>query len=271
MGTSNSYGGPKGRNPLLPNDFDGNETPSENPDAQQSQPPEDAAKNPNTVLWQNAKTQLSRLIGDSTRNLNAALSSYVKAHGGARQAAISATSAKTTTAKLGGFLSSLSSQGIQNTLNQFKIEFIGRDVEEVLGDLINKIAPAPNTKENAVARNALLDAMEILYEGVTENNDDINSLDNLDEEKFNTVMNKYIASYIFQRFLNDLESRFEEYSQNAGSALNIEAEIKKYISGVVDIKLKDHNMSTFDYTSTTVLKIINEIYTNCYSVIEGAL
>ncbi|MGR3178801.1 MAG: hypothetical protein ACUZ8E_12165 [Candidatus Anammoxibacter sp.] len=141
----------------------------------------------------------------------------------------------------------------------------------MLGDLINKIAPAPNIKENAVARNALLDAMEILYEEVTENNDDINSLDNLDEEKFNTVMNKYIASYIFQRFLNDLESRFEEYSQNAGSALHVEAEIKEYISGVVDNKLKDHNMSAFDYTSTAVQNIINEIYTNCYSVIEGAL
>lgn len=271
MGTSSSYGGPKGKNPLLPNDFNGNETPSENPDAQQPQPLKDTAKNPNTVLWQNAKTQISRLIGGSNRNTNAALSSYVKAHGGASKAAYSAISGKTTTAKLGGFLSSISSQGIQNTLNQFKIEFIGRNVAEVLGDLINKIAPAPNTKEDAVARNALLDAVEILYEEVAENNDDINSLNNLDEEKFNTVMNKYIASYIFQRFLNDLESRFEEHSQNEGSALKIENEIKGYISGVVDNELKDRNMPTFDYTSIAVLKIINEIYADCYSVIEGAL
>ncbi|MGR3178800.1 MAG: hypothetical protein ACUZ8E_12160 [Candidatus Anammoxibacter sp.] len=125
MGTSSSYGGPKGKNPLLPNDFDGNGTPSENPDSPQPQPPEDIAKNPNAVLWQNAKTQISRLIGDSNRNTKSALSSYVKAHGGAKKAAYSAISGKTTTAKLGGFLSSLSSQGIQNTLNQFKIEFIG--------------------------------------------------------------------------------------------------------------------------------------------------
>lgn len=270
MGTSNSYGGPKGKNPLLPNDFDDNETPSESPDAQQPQPPEGTEKNPNTVHWQNAKTQISKLISGSNRNTNSALSSYVKAHGGARKAAYSATSGKTTTAKLGGFLSSISSQGIKNTLNQFKIEFAGRNVEDVLGELINKIAPAPNTKEDAVARNALLDAMEILYDKVTENND-INSLDNLDEEKFNFVMNKYIASYIFQRFLNDLESRFEEHSENVGSALNIENEIKEYISGVVDNELKDRNIFALDYTSKAVLGIINGIYKDCYSVIEGAL
>ncbi len=271
MGTSSSYGGPKGNNPLLPSDFNDNDISPENPDAQQSQTPEDTNKNPKTVLWQNAKTQMSRLIGDSNRNTNSVLSSYVKAHGGARKAAISATSGKMTTARLGGFLSSISSQGIQNTLDQFNIEFVGRNVTEVLGDLINRIAPAPNTKEDAVARNALLDAVEILYEEVEENNDDLNTLDNLDEDKFNTVMNKYIASYIFQRFLNDLESRFEEHSENAGSALNIENEIKEYISGVVDNELKERNMSTLDYKSNAVLEIINKIYTDCYAVIEGAL
>lgn len=271
MGTSSGYGGPKGKNPLLPDDFDGNGTQSESPDAQQPQLPDDTEKNPNTVLWQNAKTQISKLIGDLNRNTNSALSSYVKAYGGSRKAAYSATSGKKTTAKLGGFLSSVSSQGIQSTLNQFKIRFIGRSVTDVLGDLVNAIAPAPNTKEDAVARNALLDAMEILYEEVAENDDDIKSLDDLDEEKFEIVMNKYISSYIFQRFLNDLESRFEEHSQNEGSALNIENEIKEYISGVVDNELKGRNISTLDYTSDAVLDIINEIYKDCYSVIEGAL
>jgi hypothetical protein len=271
MGTSSSYGGPKGKNPLLPNDFDDNETPSDNPAAQHIQPSEDTEKNPNTILWQNAKTQISKLIKNSNRNTISALSSYVKAHGGTNSAASSATSGRMTTVKLGRVLSSISSQGIQNTLKQFKIEFMGRSVDEVLGDLINKIAPTPNTKEDTVARNALLDALEILYEEVDENNDDINFLDNLDEEKFNAVMNKYIASYIFQRFLNDLESRFEEYAQNEGSALNIENEIKEYISGVVDNELKDQNMSLLDYTSETVMEIINKIYTDCYSVIEGVL
>lgn len=268
MGTSSSYGGPKGKNPLLPKDFDDNDTTSESPDNEQTQTDEETEKNPNTVLWQNAKTQISRLIKDPSRSTKSALSSYVKAvraHGGASKSAIS------TTANLGGFLSNISSQGIQNTLTQYKIEFEGRSTEEVLSELINRIAPIAETKEDLIARIALIDAIEELYEDVSENDSDLEKLDNLDENTFNDVMRTYISSYIFQRFLNDLESKFEKYSKNVGSALSLEKEIKDYISGVVDNKLKEQNFSNIDYSSDSVTQFINKIYADCYEVIEGAL
>ena len=271
MGTSSSYGGPKGKNPLLPKDFDDNDTSSDNPDNQEPQSPENIEKNPNTILWQNAKTQISKLIGDSNRNTKSALSSYVKAHGGARKAAESAKSGKATTARLGGFLSNISSQGIHNTLRQYNIEFEGRNVEEVLSDLINEIAPVPETKEDSIARNALLDAIEELYEDVSENDGNLETLDSLDENTFNDVMRTYISSYVFQRFLNDLESRFEEHSQNTGSALNLEKEIKEYIAGVVDNKLNDKDLASLNYSASSTTQTINEIYSECYEVIEGAL
>jgi hypothetical protein len=271
MGTSSSYGGPKGKNPLLPDDFNDDESTSpDNQDNSQDQSPESIDQTP-TELWKNAKTQISKLIGGSVKNTGSTLSAYVKAHGGARQASASAKAGKTTTVKLGGFLSSMSSQGFNNTLTEYGIDFEGRSAEEVLSDLINKIAPSPNTKEDAVARNALLDAMEILYEEIAESDNDLNVLDNMDKDKFNDVMNTYISSYIFQRFLSELESRFEEHATNTGSALNIENNIKEYISGVVDNKLKDQNLSRLDYSADTVNRIISEIYTNCYDVIEGAL
>lgn len=271
MGTSSSYGGPKGKNPLLPTDFNGNDTPSENQDNQQTTPSEEVKVNPNTVLWQNAKTQISKLIQDPRRNTGSALSSYIKAHGGASRAAMSAASGKSTTAKLGRFLSSISSQGIQNTLSLYKIKFEGQSAEKVLNELINRIAPVPETKEDSIARNALLDAIEELYEEVSENDGNLEILDNLDENTFNEVMRTYISSYIFQRFLNDLESRFEEYSQNTESALSLEKEIKEYIAGVVDNKLKEQSFSNMDYSSDSVIQAINKIYADCYEVIEGAI
>lgn len=271
MGHQSSYGGPKGKNPLLPNDFDDNDTSSGNPDSQQIQPSEDTEKNSNTVLWQNAKTQISKLIRDPSRSTKSAISSYVKAHGGASNAAKTATSGKSTTAKLGGFLSNISSQGIHKTLTQYEIEFEGRSAEEVLSELINRIAPVPETKEDSIARNALADAIEELYEVVSENDGNLEILDGLDENKFNNVMRTYISSYIFQRFLNDLESRFEEYSKSTGSALSLERDIKEYIFGVVDNKLKEQNFSKIDYSSDSVIQTINKIYADCYDVIEGAL
>ena len=84
-------------------------------------------------------------------------------------------------------------------------------------------------------------------------------------------MRTYISSYIFQRFLNDLESRFEVHSQNTGSALSLENEIKEYIDGVVINKLKDNDLASLDYSSSTIMNSINDIYTDCYKVIEGAL
>jgi hypothetical protein len=281
MGTSSSYGGPMGKNPLLPDDFeDANnpsgspeegDTPSNGPNDQQTPPAEEVDVNQNTDLWKNAKTQVSRLIKDSSRSTGNALSSYVKAHGGSSRAAATAVSGKLTTTRLGGFLSNISSQGIQNTLTEYKIKFEGRSTEEVLSELINKIAPVPETKEDSIARNALSDAIEVLYEDVNENGGDIEILDNLDEDTFNDIMRTYISSYIFQRFLSDLESRFEAYSQDSTSALDLEKEIKEYISGVVDNKLKAENFSNFDYSSDSVSNTIDEVYADCYDVIEGAI
>jgi len=265
MGTSSSHGGPMGKNPLLPKDFndepvDGNKVPDNIP-----------LENPKIEAWKNAKTQVSKLISNSDRSTESALSSYVKAHGGGKGAASSAISGKTTTVKLGNFLSSTSSQGVRATLDQYQIQYINRTVQEVLSDIVNKIAPSPNTKEDAVARNALIDTMEILYDEIDENDGNIEILDRLDSEKINELMNTYISSYIFQRFLSEMESRFEIYATNEGSALSIENEIKEYICGAVDNKLADRDFANIDFTSKTVLETINEIYEECYSIIEGVI
>lgn len=265
MGTSSSHGGPKGKNPLLPKDFndepfDGNKVPDSDP-----------LENQKTEAWKNAKTQVSKLISNTDRNTETALSAYVKAHGGGKGAAGAAISGKATTVNLGNFLASTSSQGFRTTLDQYQIQYENRTVQEVLSDIVNKIAPSPNTKEDAVARNALIDTMEILYDEIEDNDGNINILDNLNSEKFNELMNTYISSYIFQKFLSEMESRFEKYASNEGSALSIENEIKEYISGTVDNKLADRDFSNINFTSKTVMETINQIYEECYSVIEGAI
>ena len=141
----------------------------------------------------------------------------------------------------------------------------------MLSDLVNKLAPVPKTKEDSIARNALLDVTVELYEKISENNGDLNILDRLDESIFNDVMKTYISSYIFQRFLNDLESRFEIYAQNSQSTLKLEEEIKEYICGVVENKLNRKKFSTMDYTTNSINQTIEDIYADCYEVIEGAI
>lgn len=271
MGTSSSHGGPKGKNPLLPQDFDDN---GSQPDDDNKKPalPE-GEKTPQTELWKNAKTNLSKYIrssDSSSGGFKRALSSYVTAHGGGGGAASTASSGKSTTVSLGSFLSGVSSEGMQNTLARYDIEYEGRSAEEVLGDLVNQIAPVPDTKEDSVARNALLDAIEELYEKISENDGDLSALDDMDESTFNDVMGTYISSYIFQRFLSELEKRFEMYAETQ-SALELEQDIKEYIHGVVENKLDEETLSELDYSSDSINGIIDEIYSDCYDVVEEAL
>jgi len=264
MGTSSGYGGPKGKNPLLPDDF------GDNQDSTKQKLKNDDG-NAKGAAWKNAKTQASKLVQNRGRSLRSAISSHVRASGGASKAASSARSGKATTVRLGGFLGSVSAQGIRSTLKQYKIEYEGRSTEEVLSDLINKIAPDPNTKEDSIARNAVLDTIEELYEKISENGDDLEIFDNLNEETFNEVMQTYISSYIFQRFLNDLEIRFEMFSKGTESTLELEEEIKEYISGSVEEKLMDKNFAEMDFSSNAIMKTINKLYNDCYEVIEGVL
>jgi len=275
MGTSSSYGGPKGKNPLLPNDFDENgnsiEIPSESSNNDNNV---QHINNADTKLWKTVKSLTSKLINGSVKNKRDVFSKYVKAHGGAKKAAFSAKAGKATAKKLGGFLSVISKQGIHDTFKKYGIDYENKSVEEVLSEIVNKIAPTGKTKEEVVARNAIIDVIESIYEyyeDVEKNNGNLSLLENLNEEQFNDIMRKYISAYIFQRFLNDLESRFEEYAKNTGTALEIENDIKEYISGVVDNKLQGTNFTNFDYSDENIIQTIGNIYEECYKVIEDIL
>ena len=273
MGTSSSYGGPKGKNPLLPNDFDdnGSNNGSASENLNNIEDEQTTINSPNTQLWTTAKTLTSKLIKGSVKKNRPVLSKYVKALGGAKKAASSAKAGKVTAIKLGSFISGISSKGIQETFKQYGIEYEGKTAEEVLPEIVNKIAPTGNTKEEVVARLAIGDVIDVLYEEIEKNNGDLNSIETLNNEQFNDIMRKYISAYIFQRFLNDLESRFEENAKSMGSTLQIENDIKEYISGVVDNKLKDKDFAKLDFSSTTIHNIIENIYIECYEVIEDTL
>ena len=273
MGTSSSYGGPKGKNPLLPNDFDDNGNDNENPLKNSKNNEDEQPKNinPNTELWKTVKTLTSKLVKGTIKNNRTVLSKYVKAHGGAKKTASTAKAGKATTKNLGGFLTGITQQGIKDTFQQLRIDYENKSVEEVLSETVNQLAPSGNTKEEVIARNAILDVLENLYEDIEKNDGDLTILEKLNDEKFNNLMRKYISSYIFHRFLSDLESRFEKNAKSTESALQIENDIKEYISGVVDNKLKGQNLATYDYSSDKIQGVIENIYFDCYEIIENIL
>ncbi|AHW62141.1 hypothetical protein SAMN05444285_105117 [Draconibacterium orientale] len=291
MGTSSIYTGPSG-NPLLPDDFDdnqnsesqhdGNSPDQENSNAdgestndnQNNNNDEnrggDQEANSSESNWSNAKNFMSRYASGASINYKRAVSSYVKAHGGSKSAAKSASSGIRSTSGFGQFLSTSSTQGIRETLSQYNIEYEGRTAKEILTEVLNRIAPVPVTKEDSVARKALLRSMEELYEKLDDENNDISTLEKIDKGLLNEMIPIQVESYIYERIINDLGSRIESKSTSPADAISKEKELKEYINSKVETTLNGKDFSLIDFNNT-MNKEVESLYVQCYKVMEDLL
>ncbi|GHT63596.1 hypothetical protein AGMMS50239_19830 [Bacteroidia bacterium] len=287
MGTSSMYSGPN-RSPLLPSDFNdegGNsfssnqpEKPEQNPENgkpdEGNKPSQESSPNqPQHNPWQQAKSSMSRYAsGKSSQNgKTRAVSDYVKGHGGAGNAAKSAKSAIRTTINIGDFFGGISKKGIAQVLNEYKIQFEGRKPKEILNDIINVLAPVPDSKDNAVARKALINTMSIIYEKFEDEKQDISLLDSFDSNISELLITKYIETYIYERLINEVGSRIEKKSENSSAAAKIEKEIREYIETKVSTTLKDKPLSTINSQTTNVHVLVEGLYKQCYKVLEDQL
>lgn len=281
MGTSSIYTGPKG-NPLLPDDFDDDSSgPEENDDKPQetnednqnenNEDNEDEQQSLNTDNnWSSAKNFMSRIASGTSNDYKRAISRYVKAHGGSKNAAKSAKRGVTSTTRFGQFIVNTSNQGIKETLSQYQIEYEGRSAKDILADLINFLAPIPITKEDSVARKALIRTMEILYEKIEDENKDITTLDKINIDMLNEMIPIQIESYIYERIINDLGSRIEMKSSSSADALNKEKDILEYINSKVETTLSNIDFSQIDF-NININKEVEDLYKQCYKVMEDML
>lgn len=288
MGTSSIYTGPSG-NPLLPDDFEDieklDEQEKENFQEQDNlkvddksdynnQSDESSGNNhdskSNDQNWSKTKSIMSRYASGASNNYKRAVSSYVKAHGGSKRAARSAESGIRSTSRLGQFLSSSSTQGVRETLSQYRVEYEGRTAKEILTDVINRIAPIPVTKEDSVARKALLRTMEELYEKLEDENNDITTLEKINKDLLNKMIPIQVESYIYERIINDLGSRIESNTTSPADAIRKENELKEYINSKVETTLKDKDFSKIDFNNA-MSNEIEDLYVQCYKVMEDIL
>lgn len=262
MGTSSIYNGPKDQNALLPEGFEE----EYNKEVEKTQEETEVL-----APWQAAKTSMSQFINGTHGNRSRVLRSYTRALGGSRNIASIVRNGVRSAVNLGSLLSSISSEGIESTLQSLSISFRGRSVEELFSTLVNVLAPESNTKEDIVARKASVEALSQLYEFVEQNEMEIEILDTLDGFLFNRVMSTFISSFIFERLLNDLESRFEKYASNVELAISKEVEVKDYVQQNTEIRLSKIDFKNIDYNQNNVEDIFEEIYIKCYEILEGYL
>ena len=258
MGTSTIYQGPVKNNPLLP---DGYLNDQEIESGGSVQP---------NVEWKTVKTNLSRIIngtysGGRKRNYGHVVGQYVKAAGGSTRLVHSANSGVRSGRALGVFFNNISNYGIENLLHNLQIEFEDKSANEVISLVVDALAPQAVTKEDIVARSAMMDAMSFVYEYMERNNMDFDCLNNMPSELSIKSMCAYIQSYIWGLMQRDLQSRFEKYESDIVKANTIRNDFKEIVYSTVDVEFKKLK-EQIDFSSKNV---IHKIMGDCFIALEG--
>lgn len=296
MGTSQSYGGPTGTPPLLPpwaepfpppND---DPPPDENPDPnldpadqedeapsgdsvpQEETPSADDIQSisPPPNLWRAPKANMTRFVNTGERTyLSRAARGYVSAKGGRRGAASSAAAGRSTTARIGGILSSVVNQGITQTLQSIGLaNLVGEPVTDVLAAICDRIAPAGASLEEAAARAAATEALADLYSQCDLDTEGIEGLESLDAGGVGRAVKVSVQAYIYERWLQELGKRIEANVTSPDDAIRLEREIKEYIREEVSLQFDEMDLLEVDWESAESQQIIEDIYETAYACLE---
>ncbi|WP_288593420.1 Qat anti-phage system associated protein QatB [uncultured Victivallis sp.] len=297
MGTSTSFKGFKDKSALIPEWA--RENPELSPDVVPSQPeatepppdspdipPENAEEQPSEnnnqeqpstlpptppllPSWRVSKTVTGR-YARGTGNVSAVGRSYVRAKNGSRVAASSVRAGKNSLQRLGAFLADVSRNGLNNTLVEYGLQALaGRNATFVFSGIAEHLLPPGNDFDEGVARQAIEDALEALFNKCEEAGN-YDCLEQLSSEDISDSIEKFVTGYIYRKWLQELGACIEKNSVSEMEALRLEKEIKVFVKDSVHRALQAVDPLSINWNSNEGKSIIDNIYQDAYSFIgEG--
>lgn len=283
MGTSNSYGGPG--DGLLPSWLDkptpppsgpppagvppGSPTPP--PQTPQSQPPQPqpAPQAPPTPVpggsLTGARTSFTGFAGSGSRSkLDRSLSGYVRGVGGSRGATRRMGSSRGTAAAVLGFARDFQSVGPAGALGRFNLGALaGRPAEEVFTRLLDQVCPTGGTVDEAIARLAMLEAIDNLAEA------NIGAFEQLTPEQLEEFVADFISNTIEARVLNDIGVRGITVPEDVAAVDNIQAQLHDAISGCVRDALSGKLTGLAQLSNEDVARTVDRIYEGAFDLIAA--
>ena len=305
MGTSSSFGGATGRNPLLPPWAQGDgapapgpgpspePAPSPDPAIPSDQPPPgtpDAGEqgapdtpapplvpgqNPPPVVpafsWGTAKRGMTAYTSRGDRgSLRNAANRYVGARGGGRTAARAAQAGRASTARVGGFLSGVASRGFDAVARELGLTvYLGRGVDQLLTAIADALAPDGATQEDAVARQAVNETLAYLYDRYSLADGDLTKLDAMDRQGVAEALAVSVTAYIYHRWVQELGKKIEENAATARDAVRLERDVRAFIAETVQLDLTRVDPLAMDWGGPAGQQFIERIYTDAYDMLEG--
>lgn len=287
MGTSSSSSGPKGKSPLLPNWApDSDNYPDQNQDDENqdssNQESSDEGENQenNTDVnhqsnnyvddFRGARSALTRAVGrGSGTSFRRATRNYIRKLGGRKGATISSSAGIRVAQGFASFWQGVSNKGIDQTLRDYSLsDYVGKPTEIVFARIADAISPDGSTDDDAIARSAVMMALDRLYDKLLEENKDIKSLDNLDATMLKNVVIEFVSAYIFKKYIYEVGISLERNDLSEIEAIQLESQMKNFIRDEVKSGLKEIDVSELEFEKGAGLKVIENIFDIAYSTLE---
>jgi hypothetical protein len=277
MGTSSSYRGPT-RTPLLPpwaQEPTSGEAPPTQPDETplpDGVPPAPPLPLNLPITWNSAKRRLGGFAAaGGGLGLARAAQSYVRARGGASAAARAAPSGRRSSARLARFLSDVATLGVDEAVRALPLEHIvGQPAEAVLAAIADILAPDGATLEEAASRQMVEEVFIYLYERYGLEEGGLARLDAMDGDGVREALCVSVASYIYQRWLQELGDRIEQRAMSPRDAFRLERQVKDYVNDAVRFDLSQCDVLVVSWGGPEGQQIIGRIYADAYALLEAA-
>lgn len=162
--------------------------------------------------WTPAKTRMTNWTRGGGQNVDlasAALGAFVTALGGAASAAAAATGGISGAAGLGEFLTDVSREGLDATLDRYELaDVVGTEPLEVINEIAGRISGAGDSVEESVGRQAVLEVLSELYAD-TDTFEEMDAIA-VDADRLRDFLARYLTEYIYRRVLQALGDRIRE-------------------------------------------------------------
>lgn len=296
MGTSKPNNGPGDKTPLLPDWAQPDDPPpppdDENPpedippDEEPEFPPDDPPEPdvpdmpegppfrpaPPPRLWQIAKSNMKRFAasGDPA-DLRRLGRSYVRARGGAQQSASNTKQGQIAVGKILNFLSDVARRGTEEALISIGLQDIqGQSLESILAAIINMLAPAGASLEEAVARRTEEAVFNEIFEEYAVDTNGIEELEKIDADGVERAFVLTVSEYIYQLWMMELGKRIDDGAVSPSEAAQLERMVKDYVTGAVELDLQGHDLLATDWSAPENQQIIEDVYAQAYGFLEDA-
>jgi hypothetical protein len=224
-------------------------------------------KPPRTIAWRHTKSTVTRLTRSGELLVDEAAprqvtNSYVQALGGSRLAAEGMVAGRAAAARLAGFLTTMSAQGITAALNQIGLaHLVGRDIVDVLAGLTDRLSGPGRTLEEAATRAAMLATL-------TDEFSSIDYLSDLDAGAISRVLGKFLLECVYARMVEALADSIERGAISITDAYHIEQGIHSFIFEAVQLELALIDPLDMDWTSAEADELIQRLLVDAYSQLE---